>query len=284
MVNASDRGPFITKTSKKPSPGQERGEIIWPPPMNWPLATTTFRTRSSRERRSPCRRTAACRHRASESQNPRKYRPRPRRFGNPSDRAATAPERGAESQAQVDALTDRLRRLRQPGERLQRALVQRRRLGVGAQARRAVARDARVARGGLPRFAQGGVVRERLRVLLDPGAGHAREGAGDRRVKGAALLAQEAAVGHVVGERVLEGVLDLGVEPRLVQQLGRLQPRKALAQGALLGARDGAQQWQRHLVADDGRGLQQSLVVGREAITACTLAGTSTVPSGRTSW
>ena len=39
-------------------------------------------------------------------------------------------------------------------------------------------------------------------------------------------LQQETAVGHLVGEGVLEGVRELGEEARLVEELGRLEVRE----------------------------------------------------------
>jgi hypothetical protein len=46
-------------------------------------------------------------------------------------------------------------------------------------------------------------------------------------------LVEEAAVGHLVGERVLESVLEIGEQRRLVQQLRRLQARQSVAQRGL---------------------------------------------------
>ena len=46
-------------------------------------------------------------------------------------------------------------------------------------------------------------------------------------------LLEQAAVGDLVGERVLERVLQVGEQARLVQELGRLQARQALAQRVL---------------------------------------------------
>jgi len=43
-------------------------------------------------------------------------------------------------------------------------------------------------------------------------------------VEGAASLVEQALVRHLVREGVLEGVLDLGKEARLVEELGPLEP------------------------------------------------------------
>ena len=72
---------------------------------------------------------------------------------------------------------------------------------------------------------------------------------GDR----AAALLQQRAVRHVLRERVLERVLDLGIEARLVEVLGGLEVREPLAEILLRRLGDGPEQRQRHLRADDGR-------------------------------
>src|SRR4030095_3335233 len=52
----------------------------------------------------------------------------------------------------------------------------------------------------------------------------------DAAVEHAALLLEEASVGDLVGQRVLEGVLQIGEEAPLVQELTCLEPREALPQ------------------------------------------------------
>ena len=48
-----------------------------------------------------------------------------------------------------------------------------------------------------------------------------------RRVQDSPPLLEQTAVGHLVRQGVLEGVLALGKEPRLVEELGRLEVRQA---------------------------------------------------------
>ena len=62
---------------------------------------------------------------------------------------------------------------------------------------------------------------------------------GDRPVELAAALLQQAAVGDLVGQRVLEGVLGFGKQPRLVDELGRLQLTEAAPQFLLRRLGDG---------------------------------------------
>jgi len=55
-------------------------------------------------------------------------------------------------------------------------------------------------------------------------------------------LLQEAAVGHFVGEGVLEGILAPGEEPCLVQELGRLEVHETTIQGVFWQLNNGLQQ------------------------------------------
>src|SRR5262245_53111256 len=112
------------------------------------------------------------------------------------------------------------------------------------------------------------MVGESLGVLLQALAGRPLDRFDDLRVERAAALLQEAAVRDLVRERMLERVLDLGEESRLVQELGGLQPCQTLAQLALAQVSDGFKQVERHVLADDRGGLQQTLVLRVEAINA----------------
>ncbi len=53
---------------------------------------------------------------------------------------------------------------------------------------------------------------------------------------------RETAVGHLLGEGMLEGVLDLGEEARLIEELGGLQVREAVADLLLRLLGDGLQE------------------------------------------
>src|SRR2546422_1993962 len=81
-------------------------------------------------------------------------------------------------------------------------------------------------------------------------------------------ILEEAAVGNLVGQRVLEGVLQLGEEPRLVEELRCLQPGEPLAKALLRLLGDRLQQRERHVLADDRCRLEQALVSGSESVDA----------------
>ena len=92
-------------------------------------------------------------------------------------------------------------------------------------------------------------------------------------------LQQEAAVGHLVGQGVLEGVVRLGEQAGLVEELRRLQVRQAAVQRLLGQLGNGLQQgkgtsvpmtaavWSRRFSSGGSRSM-------RAASTACTVAGT----------
>ena len=78
---------------------------------------------------------------------------------------------------------------------------------------------------------------------------------------------------------VLEGVLTLGKEARLIEELGGLEVRQPAMQDLLGQLGNGLQQGEGHLRANHRSGLEQTLLLGRKrsiraASTACTVAGT----------
>jgi hypothetical protein len=77
---------------------------------------------------------------------------------------------------------------------------------------------------------------------------------------------KEAGVGYLLGQRVLERVFQLGKEGRLVDELGRLEPREAVADGVLRYAGDRAEEDERDVLPDDGCRLEQRLVLRSEPV------------------
>ena len=82
-------------------------------------------------------------------------------------------------------------------------------------------------------------MRQAFDLLGHPVRGERLEGLDDAGVQRPPPLLQETAVGHLVGQGMLEGVLALGEQARLVEELGRLEVRQAAVQ-RLLGQR---RQW-----------------------------------------
>ena len=132
----------------------------------------------------------------------------------------------------------------------------------------AYVRPARVAHRLLPQLAPKSVVGEPLDLLREAIGVKRLDSLDDPRVQRAAPLLEQAAVGHLMGERVLERVLEIREEARLVEKLGRLETRETAPQRSSADVRDRLQQRERHVLADDGGGLEQPLVLGREAVDA----------------
>ena len=98
--------------------------------------------------------------------------------------------------------------------------------------------------------------------------GERLEGLDDAGMQHPPPLLEQTAVGHLVGQGVLEGVLALGEEARLVEELGRLEVRQAAVQRLLGQLGNGLQQGQGHLRANDRGGLEQALLLRRQAVDA----------------
>ena len=58
------------------------------------------------------------------------------------------------------------------------------------------------------------------------------DGVHDVSVEGAPPLLQQAAVGNLMGERVLEGVFEVGKETRFIEELAGLQVRDRISSSA----------------------------------------------------
>src|SRR5262249_7179247 len=101
---------------------------------------------------------------------------------------------------------------------------------------------------------------------FDPRAGFIRrsrfECGQDTLMDRAPALEQQCSVCDLERERVLERVLKVGEEPRFVEELRRLEPAESLTGTLLRFLGDRLQQCEWHILANDGRRLEQSLVAG----------------------
>ena len=156
--------------------------------------------------------------------------------------------------------------LRQPPERVERLLEAGGRLAVGRAQEDLGAGLAQVAHRLVPDLALPRVVRQPLHVLDEAIGVQALDGGRHRGVKIAPALPQEARVGHVVGQRVLEGVLQIREELRLVEELRLLQMREPPPQGLLRLLRDRRQERVGHVLADHRGGLQEPLLLRRQPV------------------
>ena len=158
--------------------------------------------------------------------------------------------------------------LRQMREGTERLLEVPHGLAVGRPRHGLLPRLPAVRQGLVPHLAPQGMVRQAFDLLGHPVPGERLQGLDNAGVQHPPPLLQQAAVGHLVGEGVLEGVLALGEEARLVEELGGLQVREAAVQRLLGQLGNGLQQRQGHLGANDGGGLEQALLLRRQPVDA----------------
>ena len=120
-----------------------------------------------------------------------------------------------------------------------------------------------VGHGLVPHLAPQGMVRQAFDLLGHPLGRERLEGLDQARVQPPPPLQQEAAVGHLVRQGMLEGVFRLGEQAGLIQELRRLQVRQAAVQRRLGHVRNGPQQGEGHVRAKHRGGLEQALLLRR---------------------
>ena len=126
-----------------------------------------------------------------------------------------------------------------------------------------------VGHGLVPHLAPQGMVRQAFDLLGHPVGRERLKGLDQARVQHPPPLQQEAVVGHLVRQGMLEGVVRLGEQAGLIQELRRLQVRQAAVQRRLGQLRNGLEQRQGHLGANDGSRLQEPLLLRRQPVDAC---------------
>src|SRR4029077_8184648 len=102
-----------------------------------------------------------------------------------------------------------------------------------------------------PHPAPGRVRGEPLDLLAEAITVEALDGLHDPDVEVAAPAEEEAPVGHLVGERMLEGVLEIGEDARLVEELGRLKLTQPATDRLFLLVRYRQKEGQREVLPDD---------------------------------
>jgi len=174
-------------------------------------------------------------------------------------------QRMAELYPHVNGMLEVLPMLREVPEDFQCLLEVPQRLVVGRAREGLGARLTQVGQRLVPHLAVEGMVGEALDLFSETIAIEPLDGVHDPGMQGAASLVEKALIGDLVREGVLEGVLDLGEQARLVDELGPLKPGPKLI---LCQIGDGMEQRRRHILANDGGDLQQALVFWSEAIDA----------------
>ena len=92
---------------------------------------------------------------------------------------------------------------------------------------------------------------EPLDLLVQPIGIEPFEPCDDAGMEGSPPLLEQAAVGHLVSQGMLEGVDTFGEEVRLIEELGGLEVREATVQCLLGHLGNCLQQRQGHLCTDD---------------------------------
>jgi hypothetical protein len=113
------------------------------------------------------------------------------------------------------------------------------------------------------------MVGQRFHLLGHAFPGERLHGADEAAMQCPSPFLEQRFVGHLLGEGVLEGVLPLGEEARLVEELGPLELGQIAVQRLLREVGDGLEQGQGHLVADDRGRLEEVFALRRQAVDPC---------------
>jgi hypothetical protein len=132
-------------------------------------------------------------------------------------------------------------------------------LAIGRARTRLDMRLAAIGQGLLPHLAPECMVREAFDVFAAPRGIERFQRLHDARVEAAPPLVREIPVGDLLSEGMLEGVLDVGKEASLIEELSDLQVSEAVPDLLLGLLSNGLQEGQGNISADDGRGLEQAL-------------------------
>src|SRR5262245_35668967 len=108
----------------------------------------------------------------------------------------------------------------------------------------------------LTQVAPEGMMGQPLGVLPESIAVKRLDRLDDPRVKLTAAIVQQAAICHLVSQRVLERVLEVWIEAGLVEELGSLQTVKSITERLLGKIGNRLQQCERNVLAHNGGSLQ----------------------------
>ena len=142
-------------------------------------------------------------------------------------------ERRAQGEPEIDGLLARVALLWQMREGTERLLEVPHSLAVGRPRHGLLPGLPAVCQGLVPHLAPQGMVGQAFDLLGQAVGSEAFEGLDDAGVEHATALLQQTPIGHLVRQGVLEGVDLLGEEPRLVEELSRLQMGEAAVQRRL---------------------------------------------------
>jgi hypothetical protein len=181
---------------------------------------------------------------------------------------AKRPERVPKVESEVDRPRELLAAVGKVLQGYQSVLNAGDRLALSRTTHRKRGGPAEVSDGLNPTLAADSVIGEPINLLERAVACRRFQDLEDSSVQNAPLVLQQAAVGHFVRERVLERIFELTTKTRLVEELGRLEVRQPPVQAVPWQIRDGLQECERHVLADDRAALEQVFLFRRKAIHA----------------
>ena len=179
--------------------------------------------------------------------------------------AAGRDSRGPELEVGIE-LEPEIRSVAEVIERLDGRLVEGRAARETGLGERLLAGVIEVARGPIPHLPAQRVMGEQLDLLRDAVGELRFQHAKGAAVQRPATLTQEALIRHFQRQGMLERVFELGEETRFVKELGGLQLGETAAHVVRRLVRNGLQQRDGNILADDGGGLQQVLDSRRQPV------------------
>ena len=173
-----------------------------------------------------------------------------------------------QSESEIDGLLACVTCLRQMWQGSERLLEIPHGLAMGRLHHGLLPRLSAVCQGLVPHLAPQGVLRQTFDLLCQPVLSERFKGIDDAGMQRPPPLLEEAAVGHLMRQGMLEGILQLREEARLVQELCSLELSEVAVQVGVWQVGNGSQKGIRYLCANDRSGLQQALGLGREPVDA----------------
>ena len=150
----------------------------------------------------------------------------------------------------------------------QRLFEKRDGLAVPVARERTLARHARIHQRGVPAVSFERMMREPIYMVVQAVREHDLNSLGGPGVQSAPPVVEQPRVRHLVRQRVLERILKVREEPRLVEELGRLESVEAITQRLVWQLGNRLEQHEGHELADYRGDLQEAFVVLGEPIDA----------------
>ena len=177
-------------------------------------------------------------------------------------------QRHTEVEPHIDGSPQSLRARGEPGEQLEPLLILSRALRDGPAGARLATRLSKVVHGFLPDLPPHGMMSQEIGVLGGQIRLESLDSLDHRRMQSRLPVVDQAPIGDVVSERVLERVLEFGKDARFVEEFGPPESCQRLTELLIGHVGDGPQEGNRHVLAHDRRRLEQPLVLGQEPIDA----------------